>query len=265
MIVTVNGLTAHAATGGISEPDSSLPAVILIHGAGMDSSAWFLQTRYLAYRGFRVFAVDLPGHGRSEGETIVSVEAMAEWLGDFMEAANLESAHLVGHSMGTFIALEVASMQPEKVASIVLMGTAPAMPVHPQLISDAETNLAAAAALMTAWSHAKPAHVGQHATPGLWMLGGAQALVERSKPGVLASDFRACAAYENASAAAGAVTAKSTVIIGTGDKMTPAKAGKKLAESLGNCTVVTLADTGHMMMVENPKQVKKALLASLVQ
>lgn len=263
MIVSVNGHDAHAATGGIANPDPSLPAVILIHGAGMDSSAWFLQTRYLAYRGFRVFAIDLPGHGHSGGETIATVEGMTEWLGQFMEAAELESAHLVGHSMGTFIALELAALQPEKVASIVLMGTAPAMPVHPQLISDAENNLPAAAALMTAWSHAKPAHVGLHPTPGLWMLGGAQALVERSKPGVLASDFRACAAYTNASQAAIAVTAKSTVIIGAGDKMTPAKAGQKLAQSLGDCTVITLADTGHMMMVESPKPVKQALLSAL--
>ncbi len=263
MIVTVSGQAAHAATGGIANPDPSLPAVILIHGAGMDSSAWFLQTRYLAYRGFRVFAVDLPEHGHSAGKTISSIEAMATWLGQFMEAADLGSAHLVGHSMGTFIALELAALQPEKVSSVVLMGTAPAMPVHPQLISDAESNLPAAAALLTARSHAKPAHVGLHPTPGLWMLGGAQALVERSKPGVLASDFRACAAYENASEAAAAVTAKSTVIIGAGDKMTPAKAGQKLAESLNDCNVITLADTGHMMMVESPRKVKKALLAAL--
>jgi pimeloyl-ACP methyl ester carboxylesterase len=261
MIVTVNGQDAHAATGGIADPDPSLPAVILIHGAGMDCSAWFLQTRYLAYRGFRLFAVDLPGHGTSEGATIATVEEMAQWLGQFMEAAGIESAHLVGHSMGTFIALEMAALQPEKVDSIVLMGTAPALPVHPQLISDAESNLPAAAALMTAWSHAKPAHVGLHPTPGLWMLGGAQALVERSRPGVLASDFRACASYENAGEAAAAVTAKSTVIVGSGDKMTPAKKGQELATCLSNCTLITLADTGHMMMVESPKQVKQTLLA----
>lgn len=264
MIVTVNGQTAHAANGGIAKPDSSLPVVILIHGAGMDSSAWFLQTRYLAYRGFRVFAVDLPGHGRSEGETITSVEAMADWLGSFMDAARIESAHLVGHSMGTFIALELAASQPQKVSSIVLMGTASDMPVHPQLISDAENNLPAAAALMTAWSHAKPAHVGHHPTPGLWMLGGAQALVERSKPGVLASDFRACAAYGNATQAAAAVTVKSTVIIGDGDKMTSPEAGTKLARLLPDCTIAMLDDTGHMMMVESPRRVKQALLAALV-
>lgn len=262
MIVTVNGLAAHAATGGVAH-DDSLPAVVLIHGAGMDCTVWSLQTRYLAYRGFRVFALDLPGHGLSEGETIESIEDMARWVSQFLDAAGISSAHLVGHSMGTFIALEVAANAPATVDSIVLMGTAPAMPVHPQLIADADANLPAAAALMVAWSHDKPAHFGLNPTPGLWMVGGGRALVERSKPGVLASDFRACAAYENAGNAADAVTCKATVLIGSGDKMTPAKAGKKLAERLNDASVVLLESTGHMMMIESASQVKRSLMTAL--
>lgn len=262
MIVSVNGLPAHASTGGVDH-DPDLPALVLIHGAGMDCTVWSLQTRYLAHRGFRVFAVDLPGHGASEGDTLESVADMAQWLGEFLDAAGVASAHLAGHSMGTFVALELAASQPERAKSLILMGTAPGMPVHPQLVADAENNLPAAAALMVSWSHAKPAHFGLNPTPGLWMLGGGRALVERSRPGVLASDFRACASYEGATAAATAVTCPSTVIAGVGDKMTPAKAGKKLTESLTDCTLVTLADAGHMMMIEQAKATNRALLAAL--
>lgn len=262
MIVTVNNLQAHAATGGQeTNPDS--PTVVLIHGAGMDCTVWSLQTRYLAHRGFNILAVDLPGHGLSEGETLETVEAMAQWLGQFLRAAGVEQAHLLGHSMGTFIALEVAAKQPDLVTSIVLMGTAPGMPVHPQLLSDAESNLKAAAALMVSWSHDKPAHIGNNPTPGLWMLGGARALVERSKPGVLASDFAACAAYEGAVDCAQNVTCPSVVMVGSGDKMTPAKAGVKLAASLTNAEVIRLEDAGHMMMIEQATLVKRALLRML--
>ncbi len=255
MIVTVDGLRAHAATGGV-EPSGEDPVVVLVHGAGMDSTVWQLQTRYLAHRGLRAVAVDLPGHGRSEGEALASITDMAEWLGRFVDAAGFGSVHLVGHSMGTFVALELASSRPETVESVVLLGTATAMPVHPDLIDKAIHDLPAAAALMAAWGHAKPAHVGTNPTPGLWMTGGARALVERSRPGVLATDFEACAAYRWDQT----IACPATVVIGLGDKMTPPKAGRALADTLERVTVIELADTGHTMMIENPDAVKRTVL-----
>ncbi len=267
MIVEVDGLAGHAATGGVDLSGVELardePVVLLIHGAGMDSTVWQLQTRYLAYRGFRAVAVDLPAHGRSEGEPLGSIEAMADWVARFVAAAGFGPVHVVGHSMGTFIALELASRHPDLVRSIVLCGTATGMPVHPELLDAAEHDLTRAAALMAAWSHAKPAHVGLNPTPGLWMVGGAQALVERSAPGVLAADFRACMAYEKAEVAAAAVGCPATVVIGRGDKMTPAKSGRTLAAALASVTVIELDDTGHMMMTEHPRAVKRAILATV--
>jgi pimeloyl-ACP methyl ester carboxylesterase len=116
--------------------------------------------------------------------------------------------------------------------------------------------------LMAAWGHAKPAHVGLNPTPGLWMLGGAQALVENSHPGVLASDFRACAVYSNAMTAAGNVTCPATVVIGLGDKMTPPKGGRALAAALPSATVIELVDTGHSMMTESPRALRSAILSA---
>jgi pimeloyl-ACP methyl ester carboxylesterase len=95
------------------------------------------------------------------------------------------------------------------------------------------------------------------------MLGGARALVENSRPGVLATDLRACIAYDAAEAAAAATTCRATVVIGLGDKMTPPKAGRALAAALPTPTVVELADTGHQMMTENPRAVRRAVLATV--
>ena len=261
MILDVAGHAVHAATGGV-DPSPSDPVVILIHGAGMDSTVWQLQTRYLAYRGLQAIAIDLPGHGRSEGEPLTSIEEMAAFVIDLMDTAGWERVHLVGHSMGAFIALEAAATLGDRCSSMTIMGAALAMPVHPQLIKDAEANLPAAAALMAAWSHAMPAHVGQNPTPGMWMMGGFQALVEHSDPGVLTTDFRACAAYEGAVDAAGRLSAPSTVLIGLGDKMTPPKTGRSLASALTEPTVIELGDTGHSMMAEAPRAVRGAILAS---
>ncbi len=259
MIVSVDGYEAHASTGGV-ELAGDDPVVLLVHGAGMDSTVWQLQTRYLAHRGFRAVAVDLPAHGRSEGKPLASVEDMTDWVARFVEAAGFGAAHAVGHSMGTFVALELASRHADITSSITLCGTATAMPVHPDLLAAAEHDLAAAAALMAAWSHAKPAHLGLNPTPGLWMLGGARALVENGAPGVLAADFRACMSYTGAEEAAAAATCPATVVIGLGDKMTPPKSGRALAAALGSPHVVELPDTGHMMMIEHPRAVKRAIL-----
>jgi pimeloyl-ACP methyl ester carboxylesterase len=262
MIVDVDGQLVHAATGGV-ELTGDAPVVLLVHGAGMDATVWQLQTRYLANRGVRAVAVDLPGHGRTNGPPLETIEAIADWLARFIEVADLAPAHVVGHSMGTFVVLELASGRPDLTASVTLFATATAMPVHPDLLAAAEHDLPAAAALMAAWGHARPAHVGLNPTPGLWMIGGARALVENSSPGVLSADFAACVEYEGAVAAAERVTVPATVVIGLDDKMTPPRSGRELAAALPAARIVELADTGHQMMTEHPLAVKRTILESV--
>ena len=67
-------------TNGVKEFNPKLPAIIFLHCAGADHSIWYLQTRYFAYHGYSTLAVDFPGHGRSEGEFIKSIEEMADWI-----------------------------------------------------------------------------------------------------------------------------------------------------------------------------------------
>lgn len=261
MIVEVDGQQAHAATGGV-ELTGDDPVMILIHGAGMDSTVWQQQTRFLAHRGFRAVAVDLPGHGGSEGEPLSTIADMADWTVRFLEAADLAPAHVVGHSMGSFVALEIARRHPLAATSLILMGTAIGMPVHPDLIGASENELPKAAALMASWGHAKPAHVGLNPTPGLWMLGGARALVETSEPGALTVDFTACASYTDAGEAAAAVTCPVRVVIGRGDKMTPPGAAESLTAELDpkRLVVTELDGVGHMMMMEDPRSVRNILV-----
>jgi len=262
MILDVDGMKTHAATGGVALSGDD-PVVVLVHGAGMDATVWQLQTRWLAHHGFRPMAVDLPGHGRSGGEPLATIADMADWLGRFIDATGEAPVHLVGHSMGTFIGLELATRRADIVASLVLLGTADAMPVHPDLLAAAENDLAAAAALMAAWGHAKPAHIGLNPTPGLWMLGGARALVEVGHQGALVQDFGAVVTYDAAAATAANVSCPVTVAIGLGDKMTPPRATARLIANLNEPTVVELDDTGHMMMVESPAAIRRILVQAL--
>lgn len=265
MKVTVDDHLVHAATGGVAIDGpgaADRPVVLLVHGAGMDGTVWQYQTRYLAHRDLRAVAVDLPGHGRSEGEPLGSIEDMADWVARFISAAGLDDrpggVHVVCHSMGSFVGLELGRRHPDLVRSLVLLGVADAMPVHPELLSSSADALDRAAALMAAWSHGRGAHVGLHPTPGLWMLGGARALVENGPAGSLTVDFGACAAYGDAVTAATDLNCPVTVVAGAEDKMTPAKAGARLAEAVPeqHRTSIRLRGVGHMMMIEAPRDVR---------
>ena len=92
MWLSVQGQQAYAYTGG--KPfDPSLPTVVFIHGAQHDHSVWILQSRYLAHHGYGVLAVDLPGHGRSAGAPLASVEDMAAWVAALLDAAGVKTRH----------------------------------------------------------------------------------------------------------------------------------------------------------------------------
>ena len=139
MNLTVNGKEVFAATGG-REFDKSLPAVVLIHGAGFDHSAWALHSRWFAHHGFAVLVPDLPGHGRSKGPALKTIAEMADWTAALLDAAGATKAHLIGHSMGSLIALETAARHPAKVSALGLIGTAATMTVGPDLLKAAEAN-----------------------------------------------------------------------------------------------------------------------------
>jgi pimeloyl-ACP methyl ester carboxylesterase len=119
MDFVVDARTVFAAGGGKAFKPG-LPTVIFIHGAGMDHTVWTLQTRFFAYHGRNVLALDLPGHGRSAGPALPSVGALADWLLRAMDAFKLEKAALVGHSMGALIALEAAARAPARTRRVRL-------------------------------------------------------------------------------------------------------------------------------------------------
>jgi pimeloyl-ACP methyl ester carboxylesterase len=137
MQITVNGHDIFVANGGRAF-DPSLPVVVLLHGAGFDSSTWALHTRWFAHHGYAVLAPDLPGHGRSGGEALTSIGDLADWTAALITAAGANSARLIGHSMGSLIALETAARHPNKVTRLDLLGTAATMTVGPDLLKDAE-------------------------------------------------------------------------------------------------------------------------------
>ena len=266
METLVDGRVVRCATGGRSL-DGDEPAVVLVHGAGGDRTVWQLQTRWIAHHGYRAAAVDLPGHGGSEGPALASIEAMGEGLASATKALGMAPAHLVGHSMGTFVVLEAAAQRPEVARSLVLLGTAGAMPVHPALQSAADADDPVAGQLITSWGIGSRAHTGGHASPGMWLIGSNTSLLDRAPPGVLARDLAACNAYDGAEAAATRVQCPVTLVLGREDKMTPNRAAASMIEAFGDgrATAVYLDRVGHFLQIESPIPVREAIAAALVR
>src|ERR1700688_2303195 len=218
MQLSVNGIDAFVATGG-REFDSSQPTIVLLHGAGFDHSTWALHSRWFAHHGFGVLAPDLPGHGRSSGAPLPTIAAMADWTAALLDAAGAARAKLVGHSMGSLIALETAARHPAKVSALGLIGTAATMTVGPELLNAAEANDHGAVDMVSIWGLGYQAELGGSLAPGLWMHHGAQRVLEQSRAGGLFNDLSACNAYQNALAAAATITVPTTLILGERDMM----------------------------------------------
>ena len=258
MQLSVNGIETFVATGG-REFDTSLPTVVFLHGAGFDHTTWALHSRWFAHHGHGVLAPDLPGHGRSAGAPLPTIAAMADWTAALLDAAGVSTVHLVGHSMGSLIALETAARHPASVSALSLIGTAATMTVGPDLLKAAEANDHDAVDMVSIWGLGYQAELGGSLAPGLWMHSGAQRVLENCRPGVLFNDLSACNAYQNALAAAARITVPATLILGERDMMTPARTGKTLAAALPNSRTVVLSGAGHMMMVERPDELLAAL------
>jgi pimeloyl-ACP methyl ester carboxylesterase len=242
MQLKVKGIDTFVATGGC-EFDKSQRAVVLLHGAGFDHTTWALHSRWFAH------------HGAPRS----TIADMADWTAALLEAAGAAKAKLVGHSMGSLIALETAARHPLKVSALSLIGTAATMTVGPDLLKAAEANDQAAIDMVSIWGLGFQAELGGSLAPGLWMHAGAQRVLEKCRPGVLFNDLSACNAYQGALAAAAQIAVPVTLILGEHDMMTPVKAGKALAAALPNSRTVVLPGAGHMMMMERPDELLAAL------
>jgi len=276
MMLSVQGRngpqSAYAYTGG--KPfDPALPCVVFVHGALHDHSVWTLLARWCAHHGYGVLAVDLPGHGRSAGPVLATVQDLGAWLLALLDASGVQQpgqATLVGHSMGSLIGLEAAAQAPARIGRLVMVGTAYPMKVSEALLNTAATAPLKAIDMVNAFSistlAAKPGYPG----PGMWLHGSNRALMRRILNGPNATgctvnlfhhDFSVCDRYDGGLDAAAKVSAQVTLVLGSQDQMTPPRATRDIATAL-KARVVQLA-AGHSIPAEAPDGLLDALRTAL--
>lgn len=226
--------------------------VLLIHGAGGTHQHWLYQVRDLPQS--LSLAPDLPGHGRSRGSGKETIAAYGDWLVSFLDAAELDQAVLVGHSMGGAIALDVALRYPKRVAGLGLIATGARLPVAPALLESLEKDPAAAVETIGQWAF------GPEASPKMVRLGKRQ--IGATPTEVLRRDFLACDAFD-VRGQLSQITQPTLVVCGTRDRMTPVRFSVYLRDQIAGARLHLVDGAGHMIQIERPEAIVRALVAFL--
>ena len=255
----VAGKRAFAYTAA-HELDPAKPTVVFVHGAGLDHSWFGLQSRYFGYHGRNVLALDLPGHGRSDGPPLQTIEEMADWVSAVLKKVNIREAAVVGQSMGSLVALEFAARHPAQAERVALIAVAFPMKVAPPFLEAAKANDYSAFDMHTIWGHAAQVPLGANPHPGMWMYGDTLARLERLAPGVLHADLNACNSYAAGFEAAAKVKCPALFILGRRDVMTPVRSTRALQEKVAGARTVEIGPSGHSLMAEAPDATLDALI-----
>jgi len=262
MQLQIDGKSAFAYTAA-HEIDPQKRTIVFVHGAGLDHSWWGLQSRYFGYHGSNVLAVDLPAHGRSAGPALESVGQMADWVSALLKTQKIEKAAIVGHSMGSLVALEFAARYPQVAEKIALIGVAYPMKVSDAFLDAARRNDPSAFDMETVWGHAPQVPFAGNPNPGMWMYGDTLARLGRLANGVLHADLVACNAYAGGMEAAAKLKCPVQFILGARDVMTPPRGAEALIKAIEKASSTRIPISGHSLMAEAPDATLDALISFL--
>ena len=248
--ITVNGEALHYQFHHGAPRAGSAP-LVLLHGAGGNLMHWPGELRRLP--GHAVFALDLPGHGKSDGRGRGEIGAYAEVVRGFTEALRPEGMPpcvLIGHSMGGAIALEFALRYRARLAGLILVGTGARLRVAPQILTGILNDFRGTTALLAQWAH------GEYVDPNLLRLYTRR--LREVSPEIIHDDFAACVAFDRR-ADVSRITAPTLILCGDADRMTPVKFGQYLHEQVAGSQLVVVPGAGHMVMLEQPAAVSEAV------
>ena len=251
MRITYQNEEIFISTGG-RELDKSAPVLCFIHGSGQSHLTFLQQGRFFANRGWQVINADMPAHGHSSGQALNTIADMADWYAGLLTALEIETAVIIGHSQGCLVGMALAQKHPQKVAKLCLIAGAMAIPVNEGLLSLAQAKPQKAYQAMVNWAHASDSHLYDHSWPGMTHIDFGHQVMAANDSQALFADLSACNDYHDGEEAAQAVRCPTIAILASGDKMTPAKAGRMMAQMIANCEVHEIADAGHFLPSERP-------------
>ena len=121
MIFQVDNKNVFASDSG-QGIDKKKTTIVLLHGSGLSHIVWSLTEQYLSNQNYNILAIDLPGHGNSEGKSLRSIEEISDWLDKAFDVLNISNITIIGHSQGCLEALEYCSKYSKRVKRVVFVG-----------------------------------------------------------------------------------------------------------------------------------------------
>ena len=230
--------------------DTGSPPLVLIHGSGGSRLHWPPQLRRLA--NYRVFGLDLPGHGDSPGEGETTIEDYVRRVVEWLEEQRLERVVLAGHSMGGAIAMTAALAEPDRVEGLVLVGTGGRLRVNGETLRAAADPIrfeeTVEAVAMWAFSDQTPEKI----------VALAKMRMSETRPEVIYGDFIACNKFDILDRLS-EIQVPTLILCGDQDLLTPLKYSLYLDEQIPDSTLVLIEGAGHMVMLERPLEVSEAI------
>ncbi len=234
--VKIGGRRVRYQVAGQGEP------VVLVHGLSGSTRWWRLTLPVLARR-YQVYLVDLPGFGAMARNGRFALAEAADWLVYWMRAVHLGQADIIGHSMGGYIALLVASLHPEAVRRLIVVDAA-----------GVPTGRALSAHLIPLL------RTGRRMAPAFLPILASDAL--RARPRTLLRTARDVVRADIRPYLR-SVQAPTLVIWGDRDTLVPLSTGEILRQEIPNARLVLLHGAGHVPMFERPRPFNEAVLAFL--
>ena len=239
-----------ASTGG-TEIDPKKQTILLMHGSGLSHIVWSLHEQFYVSQGFNVLAVDLPGHGNSDGPALKSIQEISDWVKLLMESVKIKKIIIVGHSQGSLVGIDFASRYPNLISSLVLVAGSYKLPVNQDLIDLAEAGDDKAILLMMKWGYeGSRAFIGGN--PVKKIINSTREIRE-----ILAVDLNACNNYKDGKDSLEKINCPTLCIFGDLDKMVPLEVGNKMSTMIKNSEKKVINDCGHMIIFEKAFEMRK--------
>jgi pimeloyl-ACP methyl ester carboxylesterase len=240
--ISVNGIDVHAWTGGQGAP------LLVLHGAG-GNRGWTRWVEHVAQR-FTVWAPTHPGFGRSgDAQWMESIDDLARFYLWFIDAAGLSRPHVLGHSIGGWIAAELATMSPGSIDRLVLVAPAGLKPETGEILDVFYYPPAELRALT----------VHDPATIPEWdALFGRPPTAAELETAVRNQEMTARLTWKpymhnpRLDRFLPRVTNPALIVWGREDRVVPLACGEQYRRLLGNATLSVLDNCGHLPPIEQP-------------
>lgn len=244
--------------------------LVLVHGAGGHKQDWPATWRSASHKmqgmgltarsegrqleNYPIYAIDLPGHGRSAGNSQTDVDVYAKTVASFLEALDLKKVVLIGHSMGAAIALTLAVRPNPRLAGIALIGGSSRLVVSDAILGGLQGDFEPTVDNIVRYSWHKD-------TSAFFKRENRQRMLEAGSD-VVYNDFLACSRFD-LSDRLSTIGIPVLIIAADQDRMVPLDKSRKMAEALPKATFAELHNCGHFMHVEQPRKVAGVLASFL--